>query len=325
MGAITQSRLWRSTPRLDFGLNVRIFVTGTNGQIARSIREAGASDPALALGFGVRPDFDLARPESIEPALRAFGPDLVINAAAYTAVDRAESEVELAFSVNRDGAGAVALAAERLGAPIIHLSTDYVFDGSKTGPYVETDGVDPQGVYGSSKLAGEVAVAQASSRHLILRTAWVYAPFGANFLLTMIRLSAERDQLRVVSDQLGCPTYAPAIADAILSIARRIGTHGWRDDYAGITHIAGPDAVSWWQFARLIVEGSAARGGPSPEIAAISTAEYPTPARRPTNSTLDTQRLNRLFEVHLPPLATSLANCLDRLMGAPAMYERGQL
>lgn len=301
---------------------MRIFVTGVEGQVARSLREAAAGDPGLVLSFAGRPDVDMARPETIAPAMRAFRPDLVINPAAYTAVDRAESEPELAMAINRDGAGAVAAAAAELGAPIIHLSTDYVYDGLKAAPYIESDPVAPQGVYGQSKLEGEWAVAAANPRHLILRTAWVYAPFGGNFVRTMLRLASERDELRVVDDQVGCPTYAPDIADALLTIARLIDRDGWRESYAGVTHLAGPDAVTWCGFARAIVASSAERGGRSPHVAAIATADYPTPAARPANSRLAADRLTALFDARLPPLATSLGACLDRLVGPVIVHER---
>lgn len=293
---------------------LRIFVTGRDGQIARSLREAAADAGDVVMGFGARPSFDLARPESIAAAIEAFAPDLVVNAAAYTAVDRAESEPELAFAINRDGAGAVAVAAVKVGAAVIQLSTDYVFDGAKAGPYVETDPTLPQSVYGRSKLEGEQAVAKAALRHIVLRTSWVYAPFGANFVRTMLRLAGEQDRLRVVGDQIGCPTYAPDIAVAILSIGRRIRAGGWRDAYAGVTHLAGPDAVSWCAFARKIIAKS---GGRCVPVDAITTAERPTPARRPANSRLASERLASLFEVRLPPLEASLSRCLSRLREAP--------
>src|SRR5580698_683514 len=211
---------------------------------------------AVTLKSGsARPHMDLTRPATILPAMEAFGPDVVVSAAAYTAVDRAESEPELAYAINRDGAGAAAEGAARLGAPIIHLSTDYVFDGAKDGAYVETDLPSPQGVYGRSKLEGEHAVAAANPRHLIARTAWIYAPFGSNFVRTMLRLSADRDGLRVVDDQIGCPTYAPDLTDAILEVARTWSRDGWRSQHAGVTHIAGPDAVTWCAFARQIIAG----------------------------------------------------------------------
>lgn len=297
---------------------MRIFVLGAEGQVVRSLREAAAADPTLVLGCGARPVVELTRPETILAALEAFGPDLVVNPAAYTAVDKAESEPELAFAINRDGAAAVAAAAARLGAPIIHLSTDYVFDGTKSGFYVEADQVAPQGVYGRSKLEGEWAVAEANPRHLILRTAWVYAPFGANFVRTMLRLAGERDRLRVVDDQVGCPTYAPDIADTVLAIARRLAETGWKDEYGGVTHVAGPDAMSWCDFARTVVAGAAARGGREVPVDAIATVDYPTPAKRPANSRLSIARLGEVFDVRPPSLATSVGRCLDRLLTAPA-------
>jgi len=292
---------------------VRIFVTGADGQVARSLREAAAGDAGLVLGWGARPDFDLTRPDTIAQAIAAFQPDLVVNPAAYTAVDKAESEPELAFMINRDGAAAVAAAAARAGAPIIQLSTDYVFDGTKDGPYLEADAPCPTGVYGQSKLAGELAVAAANPRHVILRTAWVYAPFGANFVRTMLRLAGDRDRLGVVDDQIGCPTYAPDIAAAILAVGRRLGG-GWRDAYAGVTNCAGPDAMTWCGFARAIMSGANERGGRGIPVDAITTAQYPTPARRPANSRLDSGRLADLFDVKLPASGDALGRCLDRLL-----------
>jgi dTDP-4-dehydrorhamnose reductase len=177
---------------------------------------------------------------------------------------------------------------------------------------LETDHVNPQGVYGKSKLAGEIAVAQANPRHVILRTSWVYAPFGNNFLRTMLRLARERDRVRVVNDQKGCPTYAPDIAESIISIARKLTT--WRREYAGVTHLAGPDAMAWYEFARAIFRQSATRGGPSAIVDPITTVEYPTRAVRPANSQLSTQRLQSLFGVGLPSTEVSLASCLDRIL-----------
>ena len=298
-------------------------MTGAEGQVARSLREAAAADPNLVIGLGARPAVDLSQPDTVARAIEAFRPDLVVNPAAYTAVDKAESEPDLAFAVNRDGAGAVAAAAARAGAPIIHLSTDYVFDGTKTGAYVETDVPCPTGVYGRSKLAGERAVAEANDRHIILRTAWVYAPFGANFVRTMLRVAAERDRLTVVDDQVGSPTYAPDIAAAILSIATRIDAGGWRDEYAGVTHLCGPEAMTWCGFARAIVAGGARRGGRATPVDAITTADYPTPARRPANSRLAIERLGAVFGVRPPALQDSLDRCLDRLLATPA-HQEGQ-
>ena len=292
---------------------MRLYVFGAEGQVARSLREAAEHDANIEFGFSGRSAVDITNAASIEAEIARFKPDVVVNPAAYTAVDKAESEPELAFAINRDGARAVAAAAAHLGASVIHLSTDYVFDGKKSGAYVESDAVNPQCVYGRSKLAGELAVAEANPRHVVLRTSWVYAPFGANFVRTMLRLTAERGRLRVVDDQTGCPTYAPDIADAILAIARKLAGPGWHNDDAGVTHIAGPDALTWCGFALDIVRLSAERGGRSVPVDPIATCDYPTSAARPANSQLSTARLNSIFGIGLPPLQQSLANCLDRL------------
>jgi dTDP-4-dehydrorhamnose reductase len=293
---------------------MRLYVIGGEGQVARSLREAAARDPAIVFGCSDRASVDLLRPASVTAALAGFRPDVVINPAAYTAVDKAESDAEAAFAINRDGAVAVAAAAAGLGAPVIHFSTDYVFDGRKTGAYVETDPTTPQSVYGRSKLAGELAVASANPRHVILRTSWVYAPFGSNFVRTMLRLAADRDRLAVIDDQTGCPTYAPDIAAAAISIAAMIHGASWRDAYAGVTHLAGPDAMTWCGFARRIVAGAAARGERSVPVDPIPTSDYPTPATRPANSQLSTARLASVFGLRLRPLTLSLNDCLDRLL-----------
>lgn len=293
---------------------MRIFSIGSEGQVARSLREASAHNGDLVIGCSSRPTLDLLQPDTIERALTHFAPDIVVNPAAYTAVDRAETEPELAFSINRDGASHVAKAAKRLGIPVIHLSTDYVFDGNKNSPYDEGDPVAPQNVYGRSKLAGEVAVVAANERNIILRTSWVYAPFGSNFVRTILRLASERDQLRVVNDQVGCPTYAPDIAEAIVSIARTIGASGWQPEFAGITHLAGPDAVTWFSFAQEIARRAGASGGRTPAIEGISTTDYPTPAARPRNSRLRCERLRSVFGLQLPALSHSVNACIDRLL-----------
>jgi dTDP-4-dehydrorhamnose reductase len=292
---------------------MRLYVVGSEGQVARSLREAAAHDKNIVFGYSARPHVDLLRPSSIKKALDDFRPDLVINPAAYTAVDKAESEPDQAFALNRDGARAVAAAAAEQDVPIIHLSTEYVFDGNKQGAYVESDPVDPQSVYGRSKLEGELAVAEANPKHIVLRTSWVYAPFGSNFVRTMLRLSAERERLRVVDDQVGCPTYAPDIATAIIAMARTFASNGWNSRFAGVIHIAGPDALTWCGFAREIIQGAAERGGRSVPIEPISTSEYPTPAIRPANSRLSTSRLETMFDLRLGAMKDSLANCLDRL------------
>lgn len=292
---------------------MRIYVIGGEGQVARSLREAAAADKETEFGFGRRPDVDLLNAVSIERAIAAFRPDVVVNPAAYTAVDKAESEPDLAFALNRYGAGLVAAAAADQGIPVIHLSTDYVFDGTKTGAYLESDPVNPQSVYGRSKLAGELAVAAANPRHVILRTSWVYAPFGSNFVRTILRLASERDRLRVVNDQVGCPTYAPDIADAIRAIAGRVAG-GWQPHYAGVTHLAGPDPMTWYAFAKQVTDLAASRGRRSVLLDPISTSDYPTAAVRPANSQLSSAKLAAVFDVGLPPLKQSLTDCLDRLL-----------
>ncbi|MBX9710869.1 MAG: dTDP-4-dehydrorhamnose reductase [Xanthobacteraceae bacterium] len=291
---------------------MRILVIGNSGQVARSLREAAALREDIVLDSSSQPEVDVLEPSSIEARLARFRPDVVINPAAYTAVDRAETEPGKAFAINRDGARSVAAAAANLGLPIIHLSTDYVFDGTKETPYAEGDAVNPQSVYGRSKLEGERAVMQVNPRHIVLRTSWVYAPFGSNFVRTMLRLAGERSRLSVVDDQFGCPTYAPDIADAILAIAVKVA--GGQTAYAGVTHLAGPDALTWCGFARSIFQGVAERGGRSIAVDPITTADYPTLAVRPANSRLSTDRLASLFGVTLPAMKNSLAKCLDRLM-----------
>ena len=297
---------------------MRLYFIGAEGQIARSLRELAAENRDLVIGWGTRPNLDIQQPDLVYRTLADFSPDLVINPAAYTAVDQAETEPELAFAINEKGAGAVAAAAHALNAPIVHLSTDYVFDGKKDTRYVESDAVAPQCVYGRSKLAGERAVATANRRHIILRTSWIYSPFGRNFVRTILRLALERDRLRVVDDQIGCPTYAPDVANAILAIARKIDATGWQAPYNGVTHLAGPDEVTWCAFARRILQASETKRNHLVTVDAITTADYPTPAKRPTNSRLCCDRLESVFEVHLPRLEVSLQRCIRRLFDEPS-------
>jgi len=249
----------------------------------------------------------------VEAALLALAPDIVVSAAAYTAVDRAESEPELAMRVNRDGPAMLARAASRLGIPVVHLSTDYVFDGTKGAPYLETDAVRPLGVYGATKLAGERAIAEASDDYAILRTSWVYSPFGANFVKTMLRLAASRDRLTVVADQRGRPSYAPDIAAGIFAVARHL-LETSAPEGRGVFHLAGGGDATWQAFAAAIVAGAAERGGRAVPVDPITTADYPTPARRPADSRLDCGKIERIHGVALPHWRVSLEACLDRLM-----------
>jgi dTDP-4-dehydrorhamnose reductase len=293
-------------------MSIRIAVTGKHGQVARALTEAGPSLDAAVIPLG-RPELDLEAPETIERALAAAGPDIVVNAAAYTAVDQAEREPAIASAVNGTGAGAVAAVARTLSVPVIHLSTDYVFDGGKTSAYVEEDGVAPASAYGASKLAGEQAVAAATGEHAILRTAWVYAPFGKNFVRTMLALAQSRDEVRVVADQHGCPTYAPDIAVAIIGIARNILRNRSDPALRGIFHLAGSGETSWAGLAGAIFAFLAKQGLRKPVLTPITSAEYPTPARRPANSRLDCGKLARVHGIKLPFWRDSLGICLERL------------
>lgn len=292
-----------------------IFVAGATGQVAQALVEAARRRDVPLVAYG-RPLIDLERLEGLGAAVVATRPVAVVNAAAYTAVDKAEGEPERAFAINRDGAAALARAAAVLGVPFVHLSTDYVFDGAKDAPYVESDPTGPAGVYGRSKLEGEQAVLAAHEKAIVLRTAWVYGPHGNNFVRTMLRLAGERDGLRVVDDQRGSPTAAPDIAEGILSILDVVERSGWQREFAGVYHLAGTGETTWCGFARAIMAEAAARGARAVPVEAIGTADFPTPARRPANSRLDTTRLAEVFGVRLPPWHDSLADTLDRLIGA---------
>lgn len=292
---------------------MRIAVTGRGGQVANALLEKAAGMPDVALLAFVRASVDLTRPESILPALKSVRPSVVVNAAAYTAVDQAESEPGTAMSVNGAGAGAVAAAARTLGIPVIQLSTDYVFDGAKASPYVEADPVGPINAYGRSKLAGEEAVAAANPDHVILRTSWVYAAEGKNFLRTMLRLAEERDEVRVVADQIGAPGYAPDIAAAILSIARNLLDAPADAALRGVFHGTGGGEASWADFAEAIFARLARNGRKVPRLARIATADYPTPARRPANSRLDCTRLKAIHGIALPDWQDALDRCFLRL------------
>jgi dTDP-4-dehydrorhamnose reductase len=294
---------------------MRIVVTGRDGQVVRALIERG---PALgheivALG---RPDIDLSGAAGlVARALEAARPEAIVSAAAYTAVDLAETEPDLATAVNVNGAKAVAQAAQALGVPLIHLSTDYVFDGTKGEPYLEDDATGPTGVYGQTKLAGEQAVLAAHDDVAILRTAWVYSPFGANFVKTMLRLAADRDEIGVVADQLGNPTSALDIADGVLAVAASLAGSPALEK-RGIFHMTGAGQASWAEFAEAVFAGSADAGGPSARVRAIATSDFPTPAMRPANSRLDCSKLARIHAIRLPHWRQSTAIVIARLLGA---------
>ncbi|UVK38211.1 dTDP-4-dehydrorhamnose reductase [Mesorhizobium sp. AR10] len=278
---------------------MRLAVTGREGQVVASLLEVGQRRNDVEIIAVGRPQLDLTRPDTVIEALEASRPDIVVSAAAYTAVDQAEDEPDIAFAVNAVGAGKVAEAAARLGVPVIHLSTDYVFDGTGAGAYAETDATVPRSVYGASKLAGEQAVAAVNPRHLILRTAWVYSPFGKNFVKTMLRLAADRDEIAVVADQRGNPTSALDIADAILHSAAVVREDKTFDDY-GIYHLVGTGETNWSGFARHILDTSRAFGGPYARVTDIATSDYPTKAKRPGNSRLSTAKFTTTFDWNAP-------------------------
>jgi len=295
---------------------MRLVVTGREGQVARSLIEkadlAGDID-VIALG---RPELDLTQPSTISAAIAAAKPDFVVSAAAYTAVDQAEDEPDLAHLVNAIGAGAVAGAAAALDIPVIHLSTDYVFAGDGTGPYRETDATGPHGAYGRTKLEGETAVATANPRHIILRTAWVYSPFGKNFVRTMLRLAETRDTVSVVSDQWGNPTSALEIADAIIVVAKALAADAPSNAY-GTYHLAGTGDTNWSGFARAIFASSRQHGGPFADVTDIATADYPTRARRPLNSRLATDKFFSVFSWRAPDWRVSTDETVARLLSEP--------
>jgi dTDP-4-dehydrorhamnose reductase len=281
---------------------MNLLVIGLKGQIASALLGLDQRRPDLRVTAIGRPVFDLQCPDVA--VIARCAPDVVINAAAYTAVDQAESNEALAYRINADGAGAVSAATARLNIPVIQLSTDYVFSGSKLTPYVETDEARPLNVYGRSKLAGERQVAENNPRHVILRTSWVYSAIGTNFLTTMLRLARSRCEIDVVADQFGSPTAADDIALAIIEIAGQLVRD--RSDVRGIFHMSAGGDTSWCGFAKQIFAESARLGGPAPSIHPITTAGYPTPARRPRNSRLDCRKIATVFGVILPPWQDSV-------------------
>jgi dTDP-4-dehydrorhamnose reductase len=299
---------------------VRILVFGAGGQVGREVQRC-AWPAAFELSALDRNAADITKPASVSAAILRQRPDLVINLAAYTAVDRAESEPEAAWAANCAGAAHIAAVCGETATPLIHLSTDYVFDGSKEGPYREDDGVNPLCVYGHSKEAGERAVRAAAPHHIILRTSWVYGAHGTNFVKTMLRLGAERPLLRVVADQRGRPTAAADIAAELIVICRSIERGGadW-----GTFHFAGSGNVSWHGFAEAIFDLATARDGAPllgarPQVEPIPTAQYPTAARRPMNSVLDCHKIAETFGISPPPWRTSLAAVLRELADQQAV------
>lgn len=290
----------------------RILLSGANGQLGYEvIRQARALDlDVVALD---RSTLDITDRKAVAEIVQNLAPDLIINAAAYTAVDRAETDRQAAFAVNRDGARNLAEVAERRGAVLIHFSTDYVFDGAKPQPYVEEDTVGPLGVYGESKEAGEAAVRTVSERHLILRTSWVYGVQGANFVRTMLRLAREKDVIRVVTDQTGCPTYAADLAEIALQLSVQVLKGDFPKGGYGTFHCAGQGQVSWHGFASKIFELAGERLRKQPELIGIPASEFPTLANRPANSALDCSKLSRVHGLSARDWPVALSDMLDRL------------
>jgi dTDP-4-dehydrorhamnose reductase len=292
---------------------VKILVTGREGQVARSLAEKAAGMADLELVFAGRPELDLAQVSTIAPAVLAAAPDVVVSAAAFTDVETAEDQADLAFAVNAEGAGEVARSARALGVPVIHLSTDFVFDGSSRKPYREEDPTWPLSVYGASKLAGEHLVAEANPRSLILRTAWVYSPFGRNFVKTMLEIAARRPEIAVVGDQRGNPTSALDIAETILHLARRlVGPSAER--IAGTYHLAGTGFATRYRLAEFVMETSRALGGPHAALRRVSSRDYATKAKRPANSCLSTERLSERLGYTLPHWHASCRTVVERLV-----------
>ena len=294
---------------------MRLLLLGGNGQVGRELRRSlpPLGEVVVATRDGVDADeaADFDAPDALATLVARLAPDVVVNAAAYTAVDRAETDADAALRANAEAPAALARACARRDALLLHYSTDYVFDGSGTRPYREDDATAPLGAYGASKLAGEQAIRDSGARHAILRTAWVYASHGRNFLLTMLRLGAERDQLRVVADQIGAPTPADWIADATAGLLR----HGVAA--SGTWHLTAAGETSWHGFARAIFEEAHAAGllARMPQVEAIATADYPTPARRPAYSVLDTTKLRRDFGIEPPQWREGLRRVIAELAG----------
>ncbi|WP_322616254.1 dTDP-4-dehydrorhamnose reductase [Pseudomonas sp. BIC9C] len=285
---------------------MKVLINGRPGQVSHELqRRLGAVGELIVLG---RDQLDLAQPDQIRRQVQNIRPDLIINAAAHTAVDLAESEPQSAFAINAVAPGIVAEEALALDIPLIHYSTDYVFDGTKAGPYNEDDTPNPLGVYGKSKLAGEQAIRDVQGKHLILRTSWVYSTHGRNFLLTMQRLLQEKPELRVVADQIGAPTWAGTIANSTLALIER-----WQTNTAanwGTYHLAAQGETSWFGFAQAIGEALRQQGKPCANLLPIPSSDYPTPAARPLNSRLDCSRLQRDWGVSQPDWQTALRECL---------------
>jgi dTDP-4-dehydrorhamnose reductase len=288
----------------------KILLFGKIGQVGWELRRTLA--PMSRLVCVDYPEVDFCNPDSVRTWIRETAPDLIVNAAAYTAVDKAESESALALKINGEAPGVMAEEAKKLGALLAHYSTDYVFDGTKTVPYVETDAPHPLGAYGRTKLAGDQAIQATGCAHLIFRLCWVYGARGNNFLLTMQRLAREREKLRVVRDQIGCPTWSRMIAETTALALRQTDTAEKARALSGVYHLCASGQTSWHGFASAIVDLMPAEGKKCREVEAIASAEYPTPTKRPACSVMSTAKLERVFALRLPDWHESLRQVLER-------------
>lgn len=295
---------------------MKVLVLGARGQLGHALMRAAWPAGTEPTGLA-RPQFDMAALESIDAAVGGDRWDVVVNAAAYTAVDKAESERDLAYAVNAGGVDRLALACKAGGVPLIHVSTDYVFDGAKPHPqpYVETDPVCPVNAYGATKEAGETLLRAAWERHVIIRTSWVYGAHGANFVKTMLRFGRERDEMKVVDDQHGAPTSAADLASAVVSICRQVAGAGAGGPW-GTFHLTGAGWTTWAGFADHVFQRLERVEGKRPRLTRIATAEYPTPARRPANSRLDCSKIERVFGVKPPRWEESVDRVLDELLAS---------
>ncbi|MBE8564356.1 dTDP-4-dehydrorhamnose reductase [Vibrio sp. OPT20] len=287
---------------------MRVLITGCHGQVGTCLTKQlkhNENTTVLALD---REHLDITNQENVIAIISEFQPTIIINAAAHTAVDKAEEEVDLSYAINRDGPKYLAQAAQTIGAAILHISTDYVFEGNKVGDYIETDTTNPQGVYGKSKLAGEIAVAQACEKHIILRTAWVFGENGNNFVKTMLRLGETRDALSIVGDQFGGPTFAGDIASTLIQIAKRIA-QGSEVEY-GVYHYSGLPHVSWFDFANAIFDVAVQQKVlvNKPALTSITTDQYPTSTKRPSNSRLSNEKIMAKFSIEVSDWKTALNN-----------------
>ncbi|MFT9298813.1 MAG: dTDP-4-dehydrorhamnose reductase [Gluconobacter sp.] len=289
-----------------------ILVTGGNGQLATSLANIGG-DQIIRVG---RPEFDFDKPETISAAIEKYRPEAVVNAAAWTAVDLAETETAGAERANCSGPKALAEACAKAGIPFIHVSTDYVFSGDKGSPYTEEDPTSPETVYGSTKADGEQAVLAANPKSIILRTSWVYSAHGKNFVKTMINAGAKNPALKVVGDQSGNPTSSDDLADAILAILALIKKDGWKPEFGGIYHASGTGETTWHGLAVAALEEAEKHGQTMPTVSAIRTEDWPTPAKRPQDSRLDCSKLHRIFGVRLPEWRESVTRTVHRLFAA---------